>query len=78
MSETTTAPGFEADIRPLFRERDRASMTFMFDLWDHADVTANADAILGATESGEMPCDGEWSREQVELFRRWMAGGCRP
>ncbi len=77
MSETTT-PGFEADIRPLFRERDRAAMTFMFDLWDHADVTANADAILAATESGEMPCDDEWSPQQVELFRSWIAGGCRP
>jgi hypothetical protein len=53
-------------------------MSFMFDLWDHADVRGNAEAILAATDSGDMPCDGEWSREHVELFRRWIAGGCLP
>lgn len=78
MSEMATPPGFEADIRPLFRERDRAAMTFRFDLWDHADVTANAEDILASTESGDMPCDGEWSPEQVDLFRGWIAGGCQP
>ncbi len=74
----TPPPGFAADIRPLFRERDRRSMTFMFDLWDHADVTANAAAILEATRAGDMPCDGAWPEEQVDLLQRWVDGGCQP
>jgi hypothetical protein len=31
----TPAPHFVADIKPLFRERDRRAMTFLFDLWDY-------------------------------------------
>ena len=40
------ALSFAADIKPLFREGDRAAMKFAFDLWDHDDVAAHADAIL--------------------------------
>jgi hypothetical protein len=72
------APGFAADVKPLFRERDRAAMTFLFDLWDYEEVRANADAILTATEDGEMPCDDAWDDERVGLFRRWMEGGFAP
>jgi hypothetical protein len=74
----TPPPSYEADIRPLFRESDRRAMTFLFDLWDHAAVTAHAADILDQTESGEMPCDGAWPAERVELFRRWIEGGCQP
>lgn len=70
-----TAPTFESDIRPLFRESDRGAMTAAFDLWSFDDVKANADAILGAVRSGSMPCDMEWPTEQVELFQRWIVGG---
>jgi hypothetical protein len=66
---------FEAQIRPLFREGDRKSMEFAFDLWSHDDVGENADAILGRLENGTMPCDGAWPQEQVELFRRWIDDG---
>lgn len=31
--------GFEADITPLFRDKDRAVMLDVFDLWSVADVT---------------------------------------
>ncbi len=71
-------PSYAVDVKPLFRERDRAAMTFMFDLWDYEDVKENADAILEATAAGEMPCDGAWSAEQVGTLRRWIEGGCRP
>ena len=67
---------FAADIKPLFRARDRASMTFMFDLWEYEDVRENADAILASLEGGEMPCDGVWPPEQVALVRSWIADGC--
>jgi hypothetical protein len=32
---------FEQQIKPLFRERDRQSMKFAFDLWSHDDVAGN-------------------------------------
>ena len=66
---------YEADIRPLFRERDRGAMLSHFDLWSYDDVKANADAILGQLAAGSMPCDAAWPDEQVELFRAWLADG---
>ena len=38
--------GFAQHVKQLFRERDRTSMKFAFDLWSYADVRANAQAIL--------------------------------
>jgi len=70
-----TAPTFDSDIKPLFRESDRDAMIRAFDLWSFADVRANAEAILGAVRSGSMPCDMEWPEERVELLRRWIVGG---
>ena len=68
-------PSFDRDIKPLFREKDREAMEGAFDLWDHDDVTAHAEAILGAVEGGEMPCDGAWPPERVELLRSWVEAG---
>jgi hypothetical protein len=78
MSMETTEPpelGFEADIRPLFRETDRNAMRGAFDLWAYADVTANGQAIAERLADGTMPCDGAWPSERVDLFRRWLDGG---
>ena len=66
---------FEREVKPLFRERDRGSMSSHFDLWSYDDVSANADAILAVLESGSMPCDGPWDSDRVETFRRWVQGG---
>jgi hypothetical protein len=66
---------FAQHIKPLFRERDRQSMTFAFDLWNVDDVRSNADAILDRLQEGTMPCDGGWSSDQVDLFGRWIATG---
>lgn len=71
-------PGYAVDIKPLFRERDRAAMTFMFDLWEYEDVRANAEAILASTAAGDMPCDDAWPPERVATLRAWIEGGCRP
>jgi hypothetical protein len=68
-------PTFETDVKPLFRERDRGSMTFAFDLWSYEDVSDNAEAILGRLQDGSMPCDGAWPAEKVATFERWIAGG---
>ena len=69
------SPSFEADVKPLFREGDRRSMEFAFDLWSYDDVAQNADGILGRLRNGSMPCDGAWPAEQVELFQRWIDAG---
>ena len=71
----TTAPTFESDIKPLFRESDRDAMIQAFDLWSVADVRANADRILGAVRAGSMPCDMEWPEDRVELLQRWIDRG---
>jgi hypothetical protein len=75
MPDPTEPVGFEADIRPMFREGDRDSMEFAFDLWSHADVSEHADAILERLREGTMPCDGAWPQEQMDRFERWVAGG---
>jgi truncated hemoglobin YjbI len=69
------APSFENHIKPLFRERDRGSMKFAFDLWSHEDVSAHADAILTKLREGSMPCDGSWPSDRVKTFERWVAAG---
>ena len=74
----TPPPSFSAEIRQLFRDRDRSAMTFRFDLWQYADVKAHAAEILAVTEAGAMPCDGRWPEERVALLRRWIDGGCQP
>jgi hypothetical protein len=66
---------FDADIKPLFREKDRDSMRSAFDLWSYADVKSHADAIAERLQDGSMPCDGEWPSQQVELFERWVEQG---
>lgn len=75
MPDSTEPIGFETDIKPMFRERDRNSMEFAFDLWSHDDVSENADAILARIKAGTMPCDGAWPQAQVDLFERWVASG---
>jgi CDGSH-type Zn-finger protein/truncated hemoglobin YjbI len=66
---------FAEHIKPLFRERDRQSMRFAFDLWSQDDVTEHADAILDRLQAGTMPCDGAWPVEKVEAFKRWIDSG---
>ena len=75
MPNSTEPVGFETDIKPMFRERDRTSMEFAFDLWSRDDVSENADGILARLKAGSMPCDGAWSPAQVDLFERWVASG---
>ena len=67
---------FAADIKPLFREDDRADMKYWFDLWSYDDVRDNAEDILERLADRTMPCDGPWSEEQIQRFRDWIAEGC--
>jgi truncated hemoglobin YjbI len=72
------AVSFAAHVKPLFRERDRKSMTFALDLWSQADVQAHAAGILARLSDGTMPCDGAWPPEQIDVFRRWTETGFQP
>ena len=69
---------FERDIKPLFREKDRTSMSRAFDLWSATDVAAHGDAILARLEDGSMPCDGAWPAGNVDTFATWLAEGAQP
>jgi hypothetical protein len=52
LSVTDEPISFEQHIKPLFRERDRQSMKWAFDLWSHDDVASNSEAILGKLRDG--------------------------
>ena len=69
---------FAANIKPLFREHDRQSMEFAFDLWSRDDVQAHAAEILDKLSKGTMPCDGAWPADRVEVFKRWTETGFQP
>jgi CDGSH-type Zn-finger protein/truncated hemoglobin YjbI len=70
--------GFAAHIKPLFRARDRQSMSFAFDLWSYDDVRAHAAGIARRLHDGTMPCDGAWSAARIEVFQRWADTGLLP
>jgi truncated hemoglobin YjbI len=76
---TLPGPGepvsFAAHIKPLFRDKDRQSMSFAFDLWSAADVRTHAAAILDRLRNGSMPCDTTWPADWVEVFGRWTQSG---
>ena len=79
---TLPAPGepvsFGAHIKPLFRDRDRQSMSFAFDLSSADDVRTHAAGILQRLQDGTMPCDGAWPAEQIAVFERWTVTGMEP
>ena len=83
-AEEITLPGpdetvsFGAHIKPLFREHDRTSMSFAFDLWSRADVQQHAAGILERLRDGSMPCDGTWPADWIEVFQRWTETGFPP
>jgi hypothetical protein len=75
MERSADPVGFAADVKPLFREKDRASMLRHFDLWSFHDVSQHGPAILARLEDGTMPCDGAWPADRVDVFRQWLAQG---
>ena len=80
MTENTAAEPlhFEADIKPLFRDRDQQAMTWALDLYSYEDVSEHADAIVTKLRTGAMPCDGRWPDDRVDLFDQWIRGGKLP
>jgi hypothetical protein len=66
---------FDKHVKELFRSSDRASMRFVFDLWDVDDVRTHGSAILARLEQGSMPCDAAWPADRIAVFRRWLTDG---
>jgi hypothetical protein len=72
---SASPPSFERDISKLFRDEDVDAMLFAFDLRSYDDVRQNAEEIYERLADGSMPCDEEWSEEQVGRFRAWIDSG---
>src|SRR5215472_10739345 len=72
------AVGFAAHIKPLFRDSDRQSMSFAFDLWSYDDVRSRGTEILSRLQDGSMPCDGAWPEARTTVFKRWIDTGMQP
>jgi hypothetical protein len=79
----TKLTSFQADIRPLFTERDVQGMSKGFNLASYDDVKARAAAIydrirgIGGAVMPPPPPRGQgpWPQSRIELFAKWMADG---
>ena len=77
---------FQADIRPLFTERDIQGMIKGFNLASYDEVKAHAAAIydrirgIGGAVMLPPPPRGEgpWPQSRIDLFAKWVADGCPP
>jgi hypothetical protein len=82
----TKLTSFEADIRPLFTDRDIKGMSKAFNLASYDDVKAHAVAIYdrirgigGAVMPPPSPRgEGAWPQSRIDLFAKWLADGCPP
>ena len=82
----TKPTSFQADIRPLFTERDIQGMIKGFNLASYDEVKAHAAAIydrirgIGGAVMPPPPPKGEgpWQQSRIELFAKWMADGFLP
>jgi hypothetical protein len=83
MTKTTS---FQADIRPLFTDRDIQGMIKGFNLASYDEVKAHAAAIydrirgIGGALMPPPPPKGEgpWPQSRIDLFAKWIADGCPP
>jgi hypothetical protein len=77
---------YQADILPLFTERDIDAMSKAFNLGSYDDVKAHAAAIydrirgIGGAIMPPTPPRGEgpWPQSRIDLFAKWMADGYQP
>ena len=86
---STSSVSFARDILPLFTKEDIQHMkpmkillddyTYMSDKKDHCRNAQRVyDSLTGKTQP-QMPPDGPyWSQDKLDLFKRWMDGGCAP
>jgi hypothetical protein len=82
----STSTSFQADILPLFTERDIQGMIKGFNLASYDEVKAHAPAIydrirgIGGAVMPPPPPRGEgpWPQSRIDLFAKWIADGCPP
>ena len=82
----TKLTSFEADIRPLFTDRDIKGMSKAFDLANYLDVKKYAAAIydrLRGVGGAVMPPpppkgEGAWPQANIDLFAKWVSDGFQP
>jgi hypothetical protein len=82
----TKLTSFQADVRPLFTERDVNAMSKAFDLASYDDVKTHAAIIydrirgIGGAVMPPPPRRGEdpWPQSWIELFAKWIADGYQP
>ena len=83
---TTKLTSFQADIRPLFTQRDIDGMKKGFNLASYDEVKAHAAAIydrirgIGGALMPPPPPRGEgpWPQSRIDLFAKWMTDGYQP
>ena len=72
---------FQADIRPLFTQRDIQGMSNAFNLASYDDVKAHAAAIfnrirgIGGAVMPPPRGEGPWPQSRIDLFAKWIADG---
>ncbi len=83
--EKREAVSFEKDIRPLFRAQDidhMRPMGILLDDYTYMSQRDNAKSVQGRLDSSggpQMPPGGPyWTREQLDLFAKWIDAGCPP
>jgi hypothetical protein len=82
----TKPASFQADILPLFTQRDIKGMSPAFNLASYDDVKKHAAEIydrIRAIGGAVMPPpppkgEGPWPQARIELFAKWMADGYQP
>jgi hypothetical protein len=85
-NKMSKATSFEADILPLFTQRDIQGMSKAFNLASYDEVKAHAAAIfdrirgIGGAVMPPPPPKGEgpWAQSRIDLFAKWVADGCPP
>ncbi len=75
----TGAFSFATDIRPLFRNKDIEAMKPNgIDLSSYEDVKKHVQDIYVRLSAREMPCDEQWSDNNLQRFKKWMESGMEP
>ena len=84
MAQAAKTPGFEHDIRPLFRPVDvehMAKMKVLLDQYAYMSVAENAERVYSAIVDKRMPPPAEgadWPDDNVNLLRAWIDAGLHP
>jgi len=83
MNKDSGAPGFDTDIRPLFRPIDIEHMApfgVHLDQYSYMSDPSHAERVYGSIAAKKMPpeSDATWPDEHVRLLRAWIDAGLQP